>query len=191
MAVSPTRKPEKVRACSRNPVLSSLTIQQEFAIQKYMLLSSQQDQLRQRLSLTTDDAPSSSLPAQPTTFGSDPISIPGSTPRSPPSPLSPRSSFSTEDREDDARLYQVNKQIKSTLTDLLNNESVKHDDKFRFWVQRQLMEAEMEMKRQKRRRSSADKHELCDAISHSFSRSIAHNTTFDHSMASRRHRISL
>ncbi|KAK3078826.1 hypothetical protein LTS18_006527 [Coniosporium uncinatum] len=174
MAVSPTRKPER-----------------EFAIQKYQLLSSQQDQLRQRLSFNTHDAPSSSISAQPATFGSVPISIPGSVPRSPPSPLSPGFSSSIEDREDDARLYQVNKQIKSTLTDLLNNESVKHDDKFRSWVQRQLMEAEMEMKRQKRRRSSADKHELCDTISHSFSRSMAHNTSFDHAMGSRRYRMSM
>lgn len=42
--------------------------------------------------------------------------------------------------------------IKATLTDLLNCESVKRDAKTRLWVQTRLMEAEMELKRQRRRR---------------------------------------
>jgi hypothetical protein len=56
----------------------------------------------------------------------------------------------------DHALYEVNHAIKSTLTDLLNCEAVKCDDKWRMWCQARLMDAELELKRQRRRRVSAE-----------------------------------
>ena len=62
---------------------------------------------------------------------------------------------SESERVDEADLYEVNHQIKCLLTDLLNCESIKSDKLYRAWVQARLMDAEHELKRQRRRRSSA------------------------------------
>lgn len=51
-------------------------------------------------------------------------------------------------------LYDVSADIKSTLTDLLNCEAVRKDGKMRMWVQTRLMDAEMELKRQRKRKRS-------------------------------------
>jgi hypothetical protein len=51
-------------------------------------------------------------------------------------------------------LYEINRQIKSTLTELLNCEGIKEDKAARTWVQERLMGAELELRRQRRRRSS-------------------------------------
>ncbi|KIW05653.1 uncharacterized protein PV09_03519 [Verruconis gallopava] len=59
------------------------------------------------------------------------------------------------EQEDEANLYEINHQIKCLLTDLLNCDSVKSDKVYRTWVQARLMDAEHELKRQRRRRSSA------------------------------------
>ncbi|KAK3074072.1 hypothetical protein LTR53_003784 [Teratosphaeriaceae sp. CCFEE 6253] len=56
---------------------------------------------------------------------------------------------------DERKLYDVNHDIKSTLTELLNCEAVRHDGKMRLWVQTRLFDAESELKRQRRRRVSA------------------------------------
>lgn len=48
------------------------------------------------------------------------------------------------------KLYHVNQQIKTTLTELLNCESVKRDRLYRAWVQTRLMEAERELKQGRR-----------------------------------------
>lgn len=56
---------------------------------------------------------------------------------------------------DEDRLYDVNHEIKSTLTDLLNCDAIRHNSRMRMWVQARLMEAERELKRQKKRRLSA------------------------------------
>jgi len=48
--------------------------------------------------------------------------------------------------EDEMKLKNVNQQIKSTLTDLLNCESVRRDQRYRMWVQTRLMDAEKELK---------------------------------------------
>ncbi|KAK0937887.1 hypothetical protein LTR29_010562 [Friedmanniomyces endolithicus] len=55
---------------------------------------------------------------------------------------------------DESRLYDVNHNIKSTLTELLNCEAVRHDHTMRLWVQTRLLDAEQELKRQRRRRVS-------------------------------------
>lgn len=44
------------------------------------------------------------------------------------------------------KLKDVNLQIKSTLTELLNCESVRSDNRYRTWVQTRLMDAERELK---------------------------------------------
>jgi len=48
--------------------------------------------------------------------------------------------------EDEMQLKNVNQQIKSTLTDLLNCESVRRDPRYRMWVQTRLMDTEKELK---------------------------------------------
>ncbi|KAH9845819.1 hypothetical protein Tdes44962_MAKER00029 [Teratosphaeria destructans] len=57
--------------------------------------------------------------------------------------------------QDEVQLFDINYDIKSTLTDLLNCEAVKNDSKMRIWVQSRLMDAELELKRQRKRRVSA------------------------------------
>lgn len=50
------------------------------------------------------------------------------------------------------RAVQINHEIKTTLTDLLNCEAVRNDGKMRLWIQSRLMDAERELKRQRRTR---------------------------------------
>ncbi|KAF1985803.1 hypothetical protein K402DRAFT_421732 [Aulographum hederae CBS 113979] len=151
------------------------------AFSKYVLLSNQSERLRANLSLSipSSTTPFSSHTSHATSLASSPISTyPSSTASYPPSyspdsspdlDISP-SSFPTTEDETHARLYEINKQIKATLTELLNSTSVRHDDKVRAWVQGRLMEAEMELKRQRRRKSSVDKdlEGVRDAIAGSF-----------------------
>ena len=59
--------------------------------------------------------------------------------------------------EEENKLYDINKQIKLTLTDLLNCDSTRTDSKFRGWVQTRLMDAEMELRRHRKRRVSSDR----------------------------------
>lgn len=51
-----------------------------------------------------------------------------------------------EIEEEEQKLKNVNQQIKTTLTDLLNCESVKSDLRYRKWVQTRLMDTERELK---------------------------------------------
>lgn len=57
---------------------------------------------------------------------------------------------STELWNEERKLHDVNQQIKTALTDLLNCESVRRDRLYRAWVQRRLMEAEKELKEGRR-----------------------------------------
>lgn len=45
--------------------------------------------------------------------------------------------------------------LKSTLTELLNSGVIRRDEKMRVWCQTKLMEAELELKRQRRGKVSA------------------------------------
>ncbi|KAF2722388.1 hypothetical protein K431DRAFT_338207 [Polychaeton citri CBS 116435] len=65
------------------------------------------------------------------------------------------SSSSPSDSIENDQLFQINHDIKTTLTDLLNCEAVRHDSAMRLWVQTKLMDAELELKRQRKRRISA------------------------------------
>jgi len=60
-----------------------------------------------------------------------------------------------EIEEDEMKLKDVNQQIKSTLTELLNCESVRGDRRYRMWIQTRLMDAEKELK--KSRSKSCDR----------------------------------
>nr|OQO30604.1 hypothetical protein B0A51_03544 [Rachicladosporium sp. CCFEE 5018] len=48
--------------------------------------------------------------------------------------------------------FALNADIKTGLTEMLNHESVKNDRELRSWIQRRLMEVEMQMRVQRRRR---------------------------------------
>lgn len=58
-----------------------------------------------------------------------------------------------EIKSEKTKMRDVNLQIKSTLTELLNCESVRSDGRYRMWVQSRLMEAERELRGARRRRS--------------------------------------
>lgn len=60
----------------------------------------------------------------------------------------PAQTVSTSQISLDERIYE----LKSRLTDLLNHEAVRGDDEMRSWCQARLMEAEMELRRQRRGR---------------------------------------
>ncbi|TVY17145.1 hypothetical protein LARI1_G005298 [Lachnellula arida] len=59
-----------------------------------------------------------------------------------------------EIEEDEIKLKDVNQQIKSTLTALLNCESVRGDKRYRNWIQTRLMDTEQELKQRRTRRKS-------------------------------------
>ncbi|KAK6440006.1 hypothetical protein LTR95_003772 [Oleoguttula sp. CCFEE 5521] len=48
--------------------------------------------------------------------------------------------------------FTLNAEIKTGLTEMLNHDSVKNDRELRGWIQRRLMEVEMQMRVQRRRR---------------------------------------
>lgn len=61
-----------------------------------------------------------------------------------------RRNSSGEIEEEEKKLVQVNQQIKTTLTELLNCESVRSDRLYSVWVQSRLMDAERELKGMRR-----------------------------------------
>jgi hypothetical protein len=58
--------------------------------------------------------------------------------------------------EEETKMRDVNLQIKSTLTELLNCENVRNDGRYRMWVQTRLMDAEKELRGERRRRRGDD-----------------------------------
>ncbi|TKA72238.1 hypothetical protein B0A49_05986 [Cryomyces minteri] len=154
----------------------------------YMMLYSQQTDLRRRLSSTSSPTSSpeavslsSSPEARSPTFHHATISpVSRSTsgmPRRHRHSVSsvPEKPYEEEDPLDTScdedRLHEITQQIKATLTDLLNCAWVRHDDKFRAWVQSRLMDAEKELKQQKRRRLSVDRG-VTDYLNESFAEDI-------------------
>src|SRR3978361_674289 len=134
-----------------------------------MVLHSQQTSVQRRLSTPSatpspESSPSrhSSISGSPSRHGySHSVS---SFPRSPRSPFLRRPSVPTISEEatndemsallqaDHDKLFDINKRIKATLTDLLNCESVKHDGRMRGWVQSRLMDAQHVLNDQRRNR---------------------------------------
>jgi hypothetical protein len=151
-------------------------------MQKLMLLQSQQEVLQRRLSLhvPTDapfTTPSPSLSSSPTSSRSSYSWSPEpeySSTR--PIPTQPDTAHSSQRRhshddlhnEDSRKLSEVNQQIKATLTELLNTESVRSDSKFRAYIQERLMDAEHNIRRNRRHHSSGDR-EMAASIADHFS----------------------
>ena len=57
--------------------------------------------------------------------------------------------------DEEAKLFAVNEAIKRALTELLNCEEVRGDRAFRMLVQSRLMDAERELRSERRRRSNS------------------------------------
>lgn len=108
-----------------NPLSASPT--RALALQQYLLLHSQHESLRLSLASYPIDT-LSSYPA--TTY--------------PPTPYSLATAAAYD--SDARKLHDVNQQIKTALTELLNCESVRGDRLYRAWVQNRLMEAERELR---------------------------------------------
>ncbi|SMQ51489.1 unnamed protein product [Zymoseptoria tritici ST99CH_3D7] len=67
----------------------------------------------------------------------------------------PSTSSTTSSHSNDMDMLDRTHALKCTLTDLLNCEAVKSDAEWRSWCQARLMDAELELKRQRRRRVSS------------------------------------
>lgn len=157
-------------------------------MQKYMLLSAQQEVLQRRLSLHLPSA--APMTATSPEFQSL-SSSPTSSPRSHSTSWSPEPSYSTlfptstqpisampgsiyrhrhsvdeSQSIDSHKLCMINQQIKATLTELLNTESVRSDEKYRSWVLDKLMDAEQQIRKQRRRHSSGDKEMAASIATH-------------------------
>ena len=147
-----------------------------YALQKYLRLHSQHDALQKHLTQITTSVPTTSPSRSSDRYrfsplSSSPASDSGSIFSSPPTPIrqhhrtgsmphqrpqmrTRRSSIPAvidesilgEIEEDELKLKDINQQIKSTMTDLLNCESVKDDRRYRTWVMTRLMDAEKELK---------------------------------------------
>jgi hypothetical protein len=80
--------------------------------------------------------------------------------------MSSRTSIDDMHTEESHKLAELNRQIVATLTELLNTESVRSDEKSRAWIQERLMEAEHQNRRQRRRHSSESERDFASAIAH-------------------------
>lgn len=145
-------------------------------MQKYMLLSAQKEALQRRMSLQLPSAipmevsspefqSLSSSPevspkyTSPYPSASDPVPATRT-------PLHPRTSVDDSHTEEAHKLAEINLQIVATLTELLNTECVRANDKQRAWIQDRLMEAEHQMRRSRRRHSSNAERDFASAIAH-------------------------
>lgn len=101
------------------------------------------------------------LPATPTPANSHArrFSLPAAFNTRAPSPITHREAYEEavehaeleeEVMAEEQKLRDVNLQIKTTLTELLNDEGVKGDRRYRMWVQTRLMDAEKEIRGQRR-----------------------------------------
>jgi len=146
------------------------TMNKDEFLERYTQLALQSEALRQRLSFSSSSSDggdglsaidSISPRASPTRRRSSiiptqalPYSFPSAQVWPMPQAVPGMWRSSESEQVDEASLYEINHQIKALLTDLLNCSSVKSDKMYRAWVQARLMDAEHELKRQRRRRSS-------------------------------------
>ncbi|PNS15406.1 37S ribosomal protein S24, mitochondrial [Sphaceloma murrayae] len=163
-------------------------------VQAYMILRSQQTSVQRRLSSPSPESPppssassaSSSPETSPLRLDGDELpstparrrpsgSSPSASPRLrsqrspylrrpsiPSIPEQPESEHRSETDED--KLSSINMKIKATLTDLLNCESVKHDERMRDWVQTRLMDAQHTITDQRRHSTNAS-HQRANSLS--------------------------
>jgi hypothetical protein len=66
--------------------------------------------------------------------------------------------------DESQKLAEINQQIVATLTELMNTESVRSDERNRAWIQEKLMEAEHQIRRQRRRHSSNAERDFASSI---------------------------
>lgn len=152
-----------------------------FALQQYLQLQSQHEELRQHLDQirpmnTCNTSLASSPSVSPTRstcspFGQYPDAAPAGGRRhhsrsrrsSVSSPKARRSSslapIADETTiwavaEEERRLFDVNEGMKRALMELLNCEQVRSNSSFRMWVQRRLMDTERELRSERRRKSA-------------------------------------
>ncbi|WYZ41257.1 hypothetical protein EsH8_V_000152 [Colletotrichum jinshuiense] len=148
-----------------------------FALQKYLLLHSQHEELRQHLDqirpITTCNTSLASSPSVSPTrstcspFGQYPNASSGRRSHSRRSSLSGskiRRSSSLAPiadettiwavAEEEQRLFDVNEGMKRALMELLNCDQVRSDSSFRMWVQCRLMDTERELRSERRRKSA-------------------------------------
>ncbi|KAI1453571.1 hypothetical protein F4805DRAFT_364170 [Annulohypoxylon moriforme] len=149
-----------------------------FAMQKYLFLQNQHEELRQHMhdlcpTYTTSSTAVTSPSVSPTrSFSGSPSTMPSPSP----SRSHRRSSLSSmrhsgyrcsqtqlepvldeslieEMAAGEQKLFDVNEGIKRALTELLNCETVRKDQEMRTWVQTRLMDTERELRSGRRRRS--------------------------------------
>ncbi|GKT44812.1 uncharacterized protein ColSpa_04993 [Colletotrichum spaethianum] len=151
-----------------------------FALQQYLVLHSQHEELRQHLDqirpITTCNTSLASSPSVSPTrstcspFGQYPSASSGGRrhhSRSRCSSLSgPKARRSSSlapiadettiwaVAEEEQRLFDVNEGMKRALMELLNCDQVRGDNSFRMWVQCRLMETEKELRSERRRKSA-------------------------------------
>lgn len=144
-------------------------------MQKYMLLSAQKEALQRRMLLQipfgSPMEPSSpefqSLSSSPdwTATHASPY-LTATEPGYATSTTHPQTSVGDMHTEEAHKLAEINHQIVATLTELLNTDSVRADERSRAWIQERLMEAEHQIRRQRRRRSSNSERHVASSIAH-------------------------
>ncbi|KAI4679550.1 hypothetical protein J4E81_010356 [Alternaria sp. BMP 2799] len=155
--------------------MSRPTLCRNESMQKYMLLSAQKEALQRRMAMeipfnapmaasspefqSLSSSPESS-PKYSTPFpaASDPVAVSSRT------SSTPRNSVDDLHTEESHKLAVINQQIVATLTELMNTECIRNDEKQRAWVQGRLMEAEHQIRRERRRHSSNAGGDFADAI---------------------------
>jgi hypothetical protein len=146
-----------------------------------MLLSAQKEALQRRMALeipfgapmAIESPEFQSLSSSPTWSPKYASPYPTATdplPTGSRSNMAARTSIDDMHTEESQKLNEINHQIVATLTELLNTESVRSDDKHRAWIQERLMDAEHQIRRERRRHSSnaslnADR-DFASAIAH-------------------------
>jgi hypothetical protein len=144
-------------------------------MQKYLLLSAQKEALQRRISLQLPfGAPMEasspefqSLSSSPDWSSNYASPYPSATePVATRAVMASRSSIDDMHTDESHKLAELNQQIIATLTELLNTESVRSDCKSRAWIQEKLMEAEHQIRRQRRRHSSNSERDFASAIAH-------------------------
>ncbi|KAF2273936.1 uncharacterized protein EI97DRAFT_139208 [Westerdykella ornata] len=156
---------------------SQVPLNRADSMQRLQLLTCQQEVLRRRLSLQIPAGAALDSPSALTSLSSTPSSRHTSgtwssaeeLDNSAPIPAHPRAGYTKappiepSQVDDSYRLRQVNEQIKATLTELLNTDSARSDERFRAWVQERLLDVEQQIRKQRRRHSGSDR-EMADAI---------------------------
>ncbi|OAK94613.1 hypothetical protein IQ06DRAFT_233528 [Phaeosphaeriaceae sp. SRC1lsM3a] len=155
--------------------LSRPTLCRNESMQKYLLLSAQKEALQRRIALQlpfgAPREPSSpefqSLSSSPDWSPSYASPYPSATdPIATKTGMASRTSTDDMHTDESHKLAEINQQIIATLTELLNTEAVRHDDKSRAWIQDKLMEAEHQIRRERRRHSSNSERDFASAIAH-------------------------